>query len=478
MVFVCDGDNGFSKNQEVPWDNEENAAFSRTLTLGRTGEKNAVIVGRVTYETMIRRPLTGRQTYVVSRTWKQEDHQEVRVFASVRAALEAAHVAKMTNVFVYGGAALFEEITTKWLYLCDRVYATKLKNKYQCDVTFPWASLEPMDLARDPVKTNIHTRYEFISAYGHRETQVLEAAEKLLSDPKNEGLSERHLLGVAFEFDLSRTFPVLTTNYVDFGKVLKTFVFAFSGASDARALARQGVDSFSAATSVHAQEVLGHGYLEGDMGPWWGWVMRHYGETYKSCDATAGAVTAGSDDETDELPGVPAVDQLSLVLTSLRQGSSSGTIYLTSPSYVKLVVPNRYQSVSFYLSKDRRTLDTVFNVLSSECVDELGVDVATGGLFGVVMATLLQVRSGAFHVHVNDLWVSRTEPLKKMAGRTPLPFPKLLIRDATRFLTLASVTNDSFIFTQYEHHTTLTSGPATKQPEQLIIRRRKVKGKR
>lgn len=474
MIVVCDGENGLSKNQEFPWDNEENAAFTRSLTMGRSGEKNAVIVGRVTYENVLRRPLSGRQTYVVSRTWKQEDHNEVRVFASMRAALEAAWVAKITHVYVFGGATLFEEVVAKWLYLCDRVYATKLKNKYQCDVAFPWSALEIMDQARDPIKTNIHTRYEFISTYGHRETQVLEAAEKILSDPKNEGLSERHLLGVSFEFDLSRTFPVLTTNYVDFGKVMKTFVFACAGGSDARLLSRQGVDTYTEQTTSHAHEVLGHGYLEGDMGPWWGWLLRHYGATYTSCDAPP-TEEKGSDDDTEELIRAEPLDQLTKVLTSLRQGSSSGTIYLTSPLYTKTVLENRYLQITFRLSKDRRSLDTVFNVATSECVDQLGVDVATGALFGVVMATLLQVRPASYHVIINDLWVSRVEPLKKMAARTPLPFPKLVIRDTTRFLTLNNISNDSFIFTQYEHHTTLAVPPASKQPEQLIIRRRKTK---
>lgn len=485
LVVVVDGDNGYSKNGEIPWDNEDNATYARTLTMGRSGDKNAVIVGRVTYETLIRRPLPGRQTYVVSKSWKQEDHQEVRVFPSFRKALETAHVSKMTAVFVYGGATLFEEITSKWLYLCDRVYATKLKNKYQCDVTFPWACFEPMDPVRDPVKTNIHTRYELISTYGHRESQVLEAAERLLQDPKNEGLSERHLLGVSFEFDLSKTFPLLTCSYVDFGKVLKTFVFAVGGGSDARHLARQGVDTFTEITSSSSQEVHGHHYLEGDMGPWWGWLLRKYGAPYSGCDASSVAMgdassvargdAAGSDDDTEEIGAPVGVDQLANLIESMRKGASSGTIYLNSPSYTKTVIPNRYSNVSFHLSKDRRSLDVIFGILSSDCVEQLGIDVATAGLFGVVVATILQVRPRALHVQIQDLWVSKVEPLKKLASRTPLPFPKLQIRDATRFLGLTNVTNDSFILTQYEYHTQLTSVVASKMPEQLIIRRRKAK---
>ena len=144
IIVAVDGGNGIAKNGGIPWNSLSDMKFFRDTTMGRG--RNAVIMGRVTYETIDKkyRPLQGRQCIVVSRTWKPEDHYKITVVPSLLDALITLGGQKNNydEIFVAGGEQIYRETVRNYMYLCDKILITKFKTDYDCDQFFPWNSVK------------------------------------------------------------------------------------------------------------------------------------------------------------------------------------------------------------------------------------------------------------------------------------------------------------------------------------------------
>lgn len=111
------------KDGRIPWHIPADMEHFKKLTLG-----NVVIMGRRTYEE-IGRPLSGRMTYLVSRTLRVEA-ENCHTVASLPEALQAAGE---RDVFICGGAMLYEEA----LPIADCLYLTELEGEVDGDTFFP-----------------------------------------------------------------------------------------------------------------------------------------------------------------------------------------------------------------------------------------------------------------------------------------------------------------------------------------------------
>ncbi len=115
----------------LPWRLKSDLVNFRALTLGKP-----VIMGRKTWESLPKRPLPGRPNIVISRDWSY-DAAEARVYSSVSPAINAAKAmalrAGQTEVFIIGGAAIYELA----LPLADRIYLTEVDAAPDGDAFFP-----------------------------------------------------------------------------------------------------------------------------------------------------------------------------------------------------------------------------------------------------------------------------------------------------------------------------------------------------
>jgi len=111
-------------NNALPWRLPEDLQFFKRTTLG-----HPIVMGRNTYES-IGKPLPGRRNIVVSR---QVDYLApgCEVVGSLPAAI--ALCAEASNVFVIGGAQLYEQA----LPLADRLLVTEIDADFSGDTFFP-----------------------------------------------------------------------------------------------------------------------------------------------------------------------------------------------------------------------------------------------------------------------------------------------------------------------------------------------------
>lgn len=135
-------------------------------------DKSIVICGRNTYQGLPGpvdfKQLQGRNIIVVSSSMRQQDHQDVAVSPSLKAALEkAATVSSRGRVWVVGGYELFREALEDWWYLCDEIRYIRFKESYSPraeDIIFPIpfkVLATSYVLFAEPFSTNLFDVYRF-----------------------------------------------------------------------------------------------------------------------------------------------------------------------------------------------------------------------------------------------------------------------------------------------------------------------------
>jgi len=118
------------KNNALPWSLKADMERFKKITLGWP-----CVMGRKTWESLPKRPLSGRSNIIISRSLNgasQSDAMtEAKVFPSLREAVQ--HCAGYEKVFICGGASVYADA----LPLADRIELTVIHKQYEGDAFFP-----------------------------------------------------------------------------------------------------------------------------------------------------------------------------------------------------------------------------------------------------------------------------------------------------------------------------------------------------
>ncbi|KAK4470452.1 hypothetical protein MN116_006004 [Schistosoma mekongi] len=161
-VIVAVSENwGIGKCGGLPWKLKKDMAFFKAVTTkAKSGLKNAVIMGRVTWESIPKnfKPLKDRINVVVSNTLSQTP-SGVQVVPNLNAAINLLYNEEFSpivdEIFVIGGYSLYKEVLKQTIYPV-RIYCTHVLNEVDCDTYFPkvdWGKLKKIDLPDIPADT-------------------------------------------------------------------------------------------------------------------------------------------------------------------------------------------------------------------------------------------------------------------------------------------------------------------------------------
>lgn len=122
------------KNRELGRDNKLVFDLKKDMDHFREKTKgHTVIMGRKTFES-IGRALPDRVNIVISRDKEFQSHHDVKIVTSIEDALEEAKKHEESEVFVIGGAQIYEA----FLPFADRLYLTIVDKKVEdADAFFP-----------------------------------------------------------------------------------------------------------------------------------------------------------------------------------------------------------------------------------------------------------------------------------------------------------------------------------------------------
>jgi dihydrofolate reductase len=139
-------------NAQMPWHLSADLKRFKQITMG-----SPIIMGRKTFEA-IGKPLPGRCNIIISRN---ADYQQpdCLVYSDIDSALQ--HCADSPEVFVIGGATLYEALLPK----ADVLYMTEIDKDFTGDTLFPefdsqdWREIERENINDDP---SVDFSYHFL----------------------------------------------------------------------------------------------------------------------------------------------------------------------------------------------------------------------------------------------------------------------------------------------------------------------------
>jgi len=447
IIVAMDGGNGIAKNGTIPWKSQSDSRFFRDTTMGRG--RNAVIMGRVTYESIPtkHRPLFNRHCVVISRTWKQENHPEISVCESLLEALSTvgASLKNYEEIFVAGGEQIYNEVVKDYMYLCKRIYVTKFKTNYDCDQYFPWDSIKDYNYFQDIQKTQDYLRYYIAPGLAHQECQYLNTLRRISefgeSKPDRTGTGTVSYFGERMEFDISERIPIITTKKVRWEDIIKELLFFISGKTNTKILEEQGVNIWKKNTSEKFLEEQELDYEEGDIGSMYGWQWRHWGAEYKG-------MNHNYDGE--------GIDQLSNVIKGIRDDPHSRRHLLSCWNVADLsggVLAPCHFACQFNVSGDRKFLDCQLYQRSADMFLGVPYNITSYCVLTYMIAQITGLRPRKF-VHVlgdAHIYNDHQEAVKRQLSRTPRPFPTLKFRGSSKLKEIDDFTFDSFIVEGYRH---------------------------
>lgn len=482
IIVSTDINGGIAKDGGVPWSSMADGIFFRDTTIGR--RKNAVIMGRTTYEKipMRNRPLQERHVYVISRSWKQEDHQEVTICRSLLDALinTSSKVYNYDEVFVAGGEMIYNTVLRSYMHLCDKIYWTKFKMNYDCDQHFDTDQIKDFPYFQEPQLTQDYSRYYILPGIVHPETKYLNFVKVIIEHgetKKSGGILSKELFGYSIAFDVSDgKIPVLTTKLIDYPEIIKELVFELSGdtfhpeqksilesstqvldveqiseplsdivhaipaasSSNSTPISRfSGLPRF--ATDQHIQKKgFDDVYEKGEYGPYFAFQLKHW----NSGDYTTGDETYGGEDQYDYI-----IQNINTTPSSRKHVAIGWNLSY----YAQQLQHPRVLSLQFNTSGDGKFLDISVSLRKTNAFSELPQLIVKYSIMLAMFAHIsnLSPRKVCFqigHAYIHDC---DTSNVSKQISRTPRPFPMLSFRRAAKHKSISDFAVDSVLIEGY-----------------------------
>jgi dihydrofolate reductase len=130
IASMCEG-GGLGLQGRLAWNLPEELNYFRQTTTD-----NIVVVGRATWDSLKVRPLPNRHNIVISKTLRELNGADV--CRSIEdAILLAQKTAAGREVFVIGGASIYEQILRHRFFRVDRLLLSLIPGSYCVDKWFP-----------------------------------------------------------------------------------------------------------------------------------------------------------------------------------------------------------------------------------------------------------------------------------------------------------------------------------------------------
>ena len=441
LIVAFDTKNGIGKDNTIPWFIKSELSYFKKVTTYTNDPllKNVVIMGRKTWDSLPKKPLPNRINVVLTRS--DTIYEDAFSYNSLDEALCEVNNMDMVNkenIFVIGGSEIYNEAIKR--DDCEKIYATEVYDKYDCDKFFPKINdnYELTDVSKFQEENGIYYRkivYTNRDFYGKafrndfvwkntEECKYIETLNELVSsgieNGDRTGTGTYSVFGKMFKYDLSDTFPMLTTRRQFFRGIFQELMFYLSGKTSNKILQENNVNIWDGNTSREFLDNAGlSNYPEGDLGETYGFNFRHYGATYKTCD----------DDYTGQ-----GYDQLDNVIQLLKSNPNSRRIIIdlwNCSTLHKAALPPCLCKYQFYVNTLENKLDLMIYIRSSDFFLANNWNVCTGALLVHLLCNIegidytpgiLTVITGNTHLYTNH-----KEQAIENISRTPRPFPKVVV---------------------------------------------------
>lgn len=434
MIVAIDSEYGFSRDGSIPWKIPEDLKlFSRiTNFVSKDGNKNALIMGRKTAYTL-KGPLPNRHNYVISNNKEYiSDLEEKRFkcFPSIEKCIEFCNEDNLIEkIFLIGGLEIYNWGLNNPNFI-SKIHVSEVGGEYNCD------KFIDKDLLRKNFKTEeVDDRYDFIYvSYIRKENKEELEYLNLLKDLYKNGHKRQtrnaitySSFGKTLEFDLSKSFPLLTTKKMAIKSIFEELKFFLLGQTNNKILKDKNVHIWDGNTTKEFIEKCKLPYEEDDMGPMYGYQWRFFNGEYKDCH--------------EDYSG-KGYDQLLDVINLIKTDPFSRRILMTSynPSQSKLGVlyPCHGISIQFYVEdiNDKLHLDCLMHQRSADSFLGVPFNITSYGMLVHMICNHINCTGGVQEkkiypgkllmvfgdMHIYD---EHIDSVKTQISREPYLFPQL-----------------------------------------------------
>ncbi|KAL2468432.1 Bifunctional dihydrofolate reductase-thymidylate synthase 1 [Forsythia ovata] len=486
VVVAATQSMGIGKDGKLPWRLPSDLKFFKdvTVTTSDSSKKNAVIMGRKTWESipLEHRPLPGRLNVVLTRSGSFDiaTAENVVMCGSMNSALEllagSPYCLSIEKVFVIGGGEILMEALNA--PGCDAIHITEIEGNIECDtfipainnsVFQPWYTSFPLveNKIRYSFTTYVRVRNSIVEAcnqpndvttlsssgsakFGlkmftflpkmiferHEEYKYLRLVEDIISNGTSKedrtGTGTLSKFGCQMRFNLRKSFPLLTTKKVFWRGVVEELLWFLSGSTNAKVLQEKGIHIWDGNASRDYLDSIGLTEREeGDLGPVYGFQWRHFGARYTDMHA----------DYTGE-----GFDQLMDVINKIKNNPNDRRIILSAwnPSDLKLMaLPPCHMFAQFYVANGE--LSCQMYQRSADMGLGVPFNIASYALLTCMIAHVCDLSPGDFVHVIGDAHIYRTHirPLQDQLLKQPRPFPMLKINSEKKDI-------DSFVAADFK----------------------------
>jgi dihydrofolate reductase len=138
LLVAFDERRAIGFENRIPWfiPGELKWVKEKTVTVVDTSKRNALIMGRNTFDSLgTRAPLAGRLNIVVSSTMGGSGNPDVYVAKDFNAAVQRARKDDIETAFFFGGSRIYQEAL--FSDVLDEVLTAQVKGQHDADTFFP-----------------------------------------------------------------------------------------------------------------------------------------------------------------------------------------------------------------------------------------------------------------------------------------------------------------------------------------------------
>ena len=467
---------------------------------------NLVVMGNNTFRSMNSKPLKDRFNCVLSKNAKylndHNDHLNLKYFMSINELLEFGEKndKDFNDMFICGGTSLYEYFITnnlldylvisqinnheyrkadtffpKYKDFFEKTYSHKhfnqparlfeTKEKLNLDYTYTIYKNPTSDVLSenylDSLKNMIgfnnsltaDTNFQDKPKVIDNEWSYLNA----LSDVLNTGSirSTRNSktiskFGVNMSFDISTSFPLLTTKRVYWSGVIKELLWFLSANTNANDLHNDKVKIWDGNSSREFLDSrnLTH-YEEGDCGPIYGFQWRNFNATYKGMDVSHKG---------------EGVDQLKDIIDQINNDPTSRRMIMSAWNPCQLdemCLPPCHVLYQFYVRIDNegnKHLSCQMYQRSGDMFLGIPFNIASTSALTYIISHMTNCQPDRVIINIGDAHVysEHINAVKKQLDRVPFEFPKLRILGSPKDK-IEDYKIDDFVIENYKNQGTISA---------------------
>ena len=465
IIFAVTENNDFcsSDRSSMPWCKiPDDLQFFKNTTIGSKSDSNVVIMGKNTFASLAHQPLSDRINIVVSKSMFsnsqtiQNQPKNYHTSPSLDSAIQLGRQLKpFGSIFIIGGISLIEEAIANF-YITGGIYITKIGGEIlksiNPDKTVKINYKIPNYLTQvyygipSPIETNNYKLtweyYDYINFVDElvsnsfnfekllkNENEYLNLMKNLIDkhNSSNQIRKDRTKIGTvslfaqSIRFDVSNSFPLLTTKRVFWKGVVEELLWFLSGSTDTKILEQKGINIWKGNTSREFLDNAGLSeYREGELGPGYGWQWRNFNKDYISLDTMDILKEDGFIDKRKN-----GIDQIQDAINMIKNDPTSRRIIVSAwnPYQLKeMALPPCHYCFQFYVDGDN--LSILVNMRSSDVFLGLPFNIASYSLLLYMISHITNKKPhevvfmlGDTHIYSNH--IQQCEEQLKRKPRVP-----------------------------------------------------------